>query len=252
MPDNKPRKPLRPAIAFDRASLRYVPGEDILTDVSFEIAHGDFTFLTGPSGAGKSTLLKMIYMALRPSEGRVKLFGEDISKLRRAQLPPLRRRVGVVFQEFRLLEHLSAFENVALPLKVTGSPPKSYREDVAELLTWVGLGHRLDALPETLSGGEKQRVAIARAIVAKPDLLIADEPTGNVDTEMGQRLMRLFIELNRRLGMSVLIATHDTDLLGQVEAEMLTVSGGLVSRGPRTQLASPQANPASTLSEART
>jgi cell division transport system ATP-binding protein len=188
------------------------------------------TFLTGPSGAGKSTLLKLAYLALRPTAGRVSLFGIDTGKLNRPTLARLRRRVGVVFQEFRLLDHLTSYENVALPLRVNGDPEKRYRNDVIELLRWVGLGDRLDARPATLSGGEKQRVAIARAVIVKPDLIIADEPTGNVDEEMGERLMHLFRELNRNLNTTVLIATHDLALVRKSKADMLRLADGMVVR----------------------
>ncbi len=154
-----------PVLRLERAGLSYGPESDVLADVSLSLRPGSMTFLTGPSGAGKSTLLKLAYLALRPTAGRVSIFGVDTSHLRRRDLAPLRQRIGVVFQEFRLLDHLSAYENVALPLRVMGRPEASYRKDVVELLTWVGLGDRLDARPATLSGGEKQRVAIARAVV---------------------------------------------------------------------------------------
>jgi len=190
------------------------------------------TFLTGPSGAGKSTLLKLAFLALRPTAGRISLFGLDTGRLKPDALASLRRRIGVVFQEFRLLDHLSAYENVALPLRVMGRPEASYRKDVTELLSWVGLGDRLDARPETLSGGEKQRVAIARAVVVKPDLIIADEPTGNVDEEMGERLFRLFRELNKRLNTTVLIATHDMAMVRRANADVLRLADGMVVRAP--------------------
>lgn len=219
-----------PALRFDRVSLSYGPGAEVLADVSFQLKSGSMTFLTGPSGAGKSSLLKLAYLALRPSAGRVSLLGADTGRLDRAGLAALRRRVGVVFQEFRLLDHLSAYDNVALPLRVAGDSEKRYRDDVIELLAWVGLGDRLDARPSTLSGGEKQRVAIARAVMMKPDLIIADEPTGNVDEEMGERLVRLFRELNRRLGTTVLIATHDMHLIRRTQADVLRLAGGVVAR----------------------
>jgi cell division transport system ATP-binding protein len=219
-----------PAVRFDRVSLSYGPNADVLADVSMQLRPGSMTFLTGPSGAGKSTLLKLAYLALRPSAGRVSLFGIDTGKLTRQTLARLRRRVGVVFQEFRLLDHLSAYENVALPLRVHGDQEKRYRDDVVELLKWVGLGDRLDARPETLSGGEKQRVAIARAVVVKPDLIIADEPTGNVDEEMGDRLLRLFRELNRRLGTTLLIATHDLNMVRKAKSDVLRLADGMVVR----------------------
>lgn len=219
-----------PAVRFDRVSLTYGPNADVLADVSLQLRPGSMTFLTGPSGAGKSTLLKLAYLALQPSMGRVSLFGIDTGKLNRPTLARLRRRIGVVFQEFRLLEHLTAYENVALPLRVHGDSEKRYRDDVVELLKWVGLGDRLHARPETLSGGEKQRVAIARAVVVKPDLIIADEPTGNVDEEMGDRLLRLFRELNKRLNTTVLIATHDLAMVRKAKADVLRLADGMVVR----------------------
>jgi cell division transport system ATP-binding protein len=219
-----------PAVRFDRVSLSYGPGTDVLADVSLQLRAGSMTFLTGPSGAGKSTLLKLAYLALRPSAGRVSLFGIDTGKLNRQTLARLRRRIGVVFQEFRLLDHLTAYENVALPLRAVGDSEKRYRNDVIELLKWVGLGDRLHARPETLSGGEKQRVAIARAVMVKPDLIIADEPTGNVDGEMGDRLLRLFRELNRRLNTTVLIATHDLGMVRKAQADVLRLADGMVVR----------------------
>src|SRR5690606_11455567 len=168
-------------IRFENVGMRYGMGPEVLRDVSFHLAPGSFHFLTGPSGAGKTSLLKLMFMASRPSRGLITMFGRDIATLQRNELPNLRRRVGVVFQEFRLLDHLTTYENVALPLKIQGRAEASYRADVRELLAWVGLGERMQARPPTLSGGEKQRAAIARAVVAQPDLLLADEPTGNVD-----------------------------------------------------------------------
>jgi cell division transport system ATP-binding protein len=218
------------SVRFDRVGLRYDSSEEVLSDLTFELKQGAFAFLTGASGAGKTSLLRLIYLALRPTTGEVYLFGQRVSQLRRAQLSALRRRVGIVFQDFRLLEHLSAYENVALPLRVQGQKETSYRADVEDLLQWVGLGERLHARPETLSGGEQQRVAIARALVGKPDLLIADEPTGNVDPEMGGRLMRLFSELNKRLGASVLIATHDLGLIEGSNTPVLRLQNGLLVR----------------------
>ena len=219
-----------PSVRFDRVGLRYDSSEDVLSDLTFELEQGAFAFLTGASGAGKTSLLRLIYLALRPTHGEVYLFGQRVSQLRRAQLSALRRRVGIVFQDFRLLEHLSAYENVALPLRVQGQKEPNYRADVEDLLNWVGLGERLHARPETLSGGEQQRVAIARALVSKPDLLIADEPTGNVDPDMAERLMRLFAELNSRLGASVLVATHDHGLIARHNAPVLRLQNGLLVR----------------------
>ena len=218
-------------IRFENVGMRYGMGPEVLRDVSFHLAPGSFHFLTGPSGAGKTSLLKLMFLAYRPSRGLISMFGQDIATLPRTELPQLRRRVGVVFQEFRLLDHLTTYENVALPLKIQGRSEESYRADVRELLSWVGLGERMNARPPTLSGGEKQRAAIARAVVAQPDLLLADEPTGNVDAEMGARLLRLFVELNR-LGTGVLIATHDRALVEQAKApELVLHNGGIKIRG---------------------
>ena len=219
-----------PSVRFDNVSLRYDTADDVLSDLNVELKRGSFTFLTGASGAGKTSLLKLIYLAMRPSAGSIHLFGQNTGRLNRKQLSALRRRIGIVFQEFRLLEHLTAYENAALPLRVIGRKEKDYRADVEELLRWVGLGERLHARPATLSGGEQQRVAIARALVGKPDLLIADEPTGNVDPEMGARLMRLFWELNKRLGATVVIATHDLGLIRKFDAPVLRLQHGLIVR----------------------
>jgi cell division transport system ATP-binding protein len=218
------------AVRLENVSLRYDTSDDVLSGIDLTLKQGSFSFLTGASGAGKSSLLKLLYLALKPTRGEVSLFGRPTGRLPRDQLSALRRRVGVVFQEFRLLDHLSAYENVALPLRVVGRKDADYRADVEELLAWVGLGKRLHAHPSTLSGGEQQRVAIARAVVTQPDILIADEPTGNVDPEMGSRLMRLFLELNKRRGTTVIIATHDLGLVRQVEAPVYRLSNGLLVR----------------------
>lgn len=215
-------------VRFENVGMRYSAGPEVLRDVTFVLEAGSFTFLTGLSGAGKTTLLKLVDIAEPPSRGLITLFGHDLATAKRSAFPALRRRIGVVFQDFRLLDHLSAFDNVALPLRIAGGRKSDYAHDVQELLAWVGLGDRLNSKPATLSGGEQQRVAIARAVVAKPDLLIADEPTGNVDSEIGARLIRLFAELNR-LGTTVLIATHDRALMEKTRArEMRLVDGRLV------------------------
>ncbi len=214
-----------PVLRFAGVGMRYGRGEETLRDVSFDLAPGSFHFLTGPSGAGKSSLLKLIYRAERPSRGLITLFGQDLSVLPRRQLPLLRRRIGVVFQDFRLLDHLSAFDNAALPLRLAGKAPKTWRNDVAELLTWVGLGAKLHAMPATLSGGEKQRLAIARAVMGQPDILLADEPTGNVDHDMALRILRLLVELNRQ-GTTVLIASHDRDLVARAGMPELRLDQG--------------------------
>jgi cell division transport system ATP-binding protein len=214
-------------VRFENVGMRYGTGREVLRDVNFALEPGSFTFLTGPSGAGKTTLLKLVLLAEQPSRGVISLFGSNLSLLKRHELPALRRRIGVVFQEFRLLDHLSSFDNVALPLRLAGRGVGDYRQDVEELLSWVGLGERMDAKPPTLSGGEQQRVAIARAVVAKPDILIADEPTGNVDPDIGERLIRLFVELNR-FGTTVMIATHDRALIESTRARELRLVDGKV------------------------
>jgi cell division transport system ATP-binding protein len=219
-----------PVVRFDGVGLRYGRAPETLRDIDLSLAPGSFHFLTGASGAGKSSLLKLIYLAQRPSRGLISLFGQDVATTPRNGLHALRRRIGVVFQEFRLLDHLSAFDNAALPLRIAREAPEAYRADVAELLTWVGLGHRMHAMPPTLSGGEKQRLAIARAVVARPEVILADEPTGNVDPEMGAKLMRLFVELNR-LGTTVLIASHDQNLIARSGQPVLHLENGRLREG---------------------
>jgi len=209
--------------------MRYGRGPDVLSDLTFSLAPGSFHFVTGPSGAGKSTLLKLVYLAATPTKGRVHLFGQDTARVTSETRPRLRRRIGVVFQDLLLLEHLSTFDNAAVPLRIGGHRPAEYRADVAELLSWVGLGARMDAMPATLAGGEKQRLAIARAVVNRPEILLADEPTGNVDHEMALRIFRLFVELNR-LGTTVLIATHDQDLVARSGKPILHLEAGRLER----------------------
>lgn len=215
-------------VVFQNVGMRYGLGPEVLRDIDFELAPGSFTFLTGPSGAGKSTLLKLMYLAQRPTRGLIRMFGRDLSAAKRRELPALRRRIGVVFQDFRLLGHLSTLDNVALPLRIAGFAEDAVQQHTVELLRWVGLGDQLDALPEVLSGGEQQRVAIARAVIARPELLLADEPTGNVDDEMGQRLMRLFVELNRA-GTTVVIATHDQALIERFGRSVMRLEGGAIA-----------------------
>lgn len=212
-------------IWLQNVGLRYGNGPEILRNVNMRMRRGDFYFLTGPSGAGKSSLLRLLFLALRPTRGMVNMFGEDVAGLDRSRLPVLRRRIGVVFQEFRLLDHLTTYDNVALPLRVAGKRESTYRADVMDLLSWVGLSNQAHALPPVLSGGEKQRAAIARAVIAKPELLVADEPTGNVDPILADRLLHLFVELNR-LGTTVLLATHDLKLIEQAKAPVLHLENG--------------------------
>jgi len=218
-------------LRFSRVSMRYGRGPEVLSDVSLSLPRGSFHFVTGPSGAGKSSLLKLIYLAAQPSSGSVRLFGDDVTSMAPKDQPKVRRRIGVVFQDLLLLDHLSSFDNTALPLRIAGHKPAEYRNDVAELLTWVGLGQRMHAMPPTLAGGEKQRLAIARAVVARPEILLADEPTGNVDHEMALRIYRLFVELNR-LGTTVIIATHDQDLVARSARPVLHLDKGRLKPMP--------------------
>jgi cell division transport system ATP-binding protein len=212
-------------IRFENVGLRYGFGAEVLRDLSFHINSRSFQFLTGPSGAGKTSLLRLMFLSLKPTRGLISVFDRDTATLTKDDRATLRRHIGIVFQDFRLLDHLTTYENVALPFRVLGKEEATYRNEVIELLNWVGLGERMDALPPVLSGGEKQRAAIARAVIARPQLLLADEPTGNVDPNLGQRLLRLFIELNR-LGTSVVIATHDIALMDEYDARRLVLHEG--------------------------
>ena len=215
-------------LRFENVGMRYGTGPEVLRDISFELEAGSFNFLMGASGAGKSSLLRLMYLARRPSRGVVNLFGRDVSKVSRQDLPALRRRIGVVFQDFRLLDHLSAFDNVALPLRVNGASESVIKKHVTELLSWVGLADHLEASPKTLSGGQAQRVAIARAVISRPSLLLADEPTGNVDDAIAMRLLYLFEELNR-MGTSIVIATHNESLVNQFGHPCMHLEQGKLS-----------------------
>lgn len=212
-------------VRFEGVGLSYPAGPDVLDDVSFELEDGAFHFLTGPSGAGKTTLLRLMYLAMRPTRGRITLFGEDTAAVPRARLAALRRRIGVVFQDFRLLDHLSTFDNVALPLRIAGRQESEVRRHVVELLTWVGLDGHLEARPQALSGGQQQLVATARAVVGRPKLLIGDEPTGNVDDHIAIRLLHLFQEL-KRLGTTIVIATHSRTLAARIGHRRMRMEHG--------------------------
>ncbi|MEL6503634.1 MAG: cell division ATP-binding protein FtsE [Pseudomonadota bacterium] len=212
-------------IRFDNVGVRYGMGQEVLRDLTFSIQPRSFQFLTGPSGAGKTSLLRLLFMSLKPTRGVINVFGKNAADLDKNTLPAIRRRIGIVFQDFRLLGHLTLYENVALPLRVRGKEEASYRRDVVELLKWVGLAHRIDAFPSVLSGGEQQRAAIARALIDQPEVLLADEPTGNLDPTLARRLLRLFVELNRS-GTSVVIATHDLALMDQFDARRLVLNQG--------------------------
>lgn len=212
-------------IEFSNVGLRYGQGPEILKDLTFKIEPGSFHFLTGPSGSGKTSLLKLLLLSLKPTRGRVTMFGQDVSRLDQDGLLRMRRHIGIVFQEFRLLDHLTTFENVALPLRVLGQPEGQYRDNVRELLEWVGLGKRMDVPPSVLSGGEKQRAAIARAVIGRPDILLADEPTGNLDPDLSLRLVTLFAELNR-LGTTIILATHELPLLDNFSFPRMVLRNG--------------------------
>lgn len=212
-------------VRFENVGLRYGVGSELLRDLSFEIAPSSFQFLSGPSGSGKTTLLRMMLASLKPTRGMVQVFGQDMARMDKDQVTAVRRKIGIVLQDFRLLDHLTTYENVALPLRVQGKSEDSYRPEVIELLRWVGLGDRMHVPPVILSGGEKQRAAIARALIVRPQLLLADEPTGNVDPALAKRLVRLFIELNK-LGTAIVMATHDWALMEQIPQRRLVLSDG--------------------------
>ena len=220
-------------IQFENVGFRYNRGPEVLQNVNLEIPAGSFQFITGESGAGKSSLLRLLYLDAMPGSGRISLFGRDVTTLTRDEIAWFRRRIGVVFQDFRLLDHLNAAENVALPLTVAGVRESAYRDNVTEMLQWVGLGDKMDTRPPELSGGEKQRVAIARAVVASPDIILADEPTGSVDPGMAERIMALFVEMNR-LGKTVLVASHDLAMIEQHKLPINTLQGGTVVVGARS------------------
>jgi len=216
-------------ITLEHVAMEYVPGREILHDVSLNLGRGSFHFLTGPSGTGKSTLLSLLSLQYRASKGSINMFGEDVTHLPREEMPRLRRRVGIVLQDYRLLNHLTIAENVGLPLKVAGESQEVINAKVEELLDWVGLTDHRDSLPIILSGGQKQRAAIARAVVTKPDLLLADEPTGNLDSELALRFVYLFEALNQS-GTTVLFATHDEHLISLYSHPVLCLRDGKITK----------------------
>lgn len=214
-------------IRFEHVGLRYGIGPEVLEDINFTLDPGSFHFLSGPSGAGKTSLMSLLFLGRMPTRGLMRMFGQNIGEMDRDQLASLRQRIGVVFQDFRLLNHMSAFDNVALPLRIQGRPEKEIQNNVGELLDWVGLGDHKHALPNTMSGGQQQRVAIARAVITRPRLLLADEPTGNLDDEIGFRLMALFDQLNR-MGTTVVIATHNMAIINKFGHRRLILEKGHV------------------------
>lgn len=212
-------------IKFEHVGLRYGVGPEVLTDINFTLEAGSFHFLCGPSGAGKTSLMNLLYLGRKPSRGILSMFGQNISTLSREQLVPLRQRIGVIFQDFRLLNHLSAFDNVALPMRIVGRSEDEIKSNVTELMNWVGLGDCMHRLPPTLSGGQQQRIAVARAVITRPKLLLADEPTGNLDDEIGMKLMHLFDQLNR-MGTTIVVATHNLQILERFNHPRLILNNG--------------------------
>lgn len=225
-------------IRFDNVGLRYGIGPEVLSDISFALDSGSFHFLCGPSGAGKTSLLRLLYLGRRQTRGLINMFGQEVAGLAREEMVPIRQRIGVVFQDFRLLNHMSAFDNVALPLRICGRPESEIKNNVEEILDWIGLGDYMQALPSTLSGGQQQRIAIARAVINRPKLLLADEPTGNLDDAIGFKLLNLFEQLNR-MGTTIVIATHNMLLIEKFPHPQLVLDRGHlhvepVAKSPKT------------------
>lgn len=219
-------------IRCNNVSLEYITGKPVLRHVNLHLEPGSFTFVSGASGAGKSSLLSMMALSLKPTAGTLHLFGNDVTDLQRDALPEVRRKIGTVFQDFQLLNHLTVAENVALPLKIIGEPRDQITEKVKELIGWIGLEGFGDVRPPLLSGGQKQRVAIARAVINKPLLILADEPTGNLDHELSMKLMYLFRSLNK-VGTTIVFATHDATLMEAFEYPTIYLRDGHLSRSRR-------------------
>lgn len=212
-------------ISFEYVGLRYGIGPEVLSDISFTLEPGSFHFLTGPSGAGKTSLMRLMYLAHLPSRGIIRIFGENVVTTKREKRMEIRQKIGTVFQDFRLLPHLSAFDNVALPMRIAGRADHDIKNNVSELMEWVGLSDYMKALPNTLSGGQQQRVAVARAVVARPKLLLADEPTGNLDDKIGSRIFKLFEQLNKT-GTSIVVATHNLDMMREFKHPCMVLDNG--------------------------
>ena len=219
----------KPIISLQNVGLRYNAGPEVLKDINLELKAGDFYFLTGASGAGKTTLLKLLHLAHKPTRGKVRIFGHDVDNIKQYDMAHIRRKIGIVFQDYHLLDHLSVLDNVALPLRIAGKSEKYIQAHVPELIEWVGLKSFINTKPKLLSGGQQQRVAIARAVINIPDILIADEPTGNVDDEMAKKLLFLFLELNK-MGTTVIIATHSTNLIKQFNFPVLHLQDGYLTK----------------------
>ena len=231
------------AISFANVAARYDDSPEILTDVSFNISNGSFYFLSGASGAGKTTLLRLIYQLHRPSRGQIKLFGKNTGDMTRNEITKLRQRMAIVFQSYSLLSHLSVFDNIALPLRVRGISENKIKTLVTKVLDWVGLGKFADAAPLSLSGGQQQRVSVARAIIIQPSILLADEPTGNLDPENASRLMELFVQMNKMFGTTIILATHSTELMKTYKFPVIHVENHRVSFSGITPQKTPDPQP---------
>jgi cell division transport system ATP-binding protein len=217
-------------LRLDQVAMRYGDGPEVLHELNLSLARGDFLFLMGPTGAGKTSLLRLLGLAQMPCRGQFTLFGRDLASLRRDELTALRRRIGMVFQDVRLLDHLSAFDNVALPLRINGGQDDQIGGFVSEMLAWLGLSNAIDAKPPTLSMGQRQLIAVARAVIVRPNLLLCDEPTSNLDSKLARRLMHLFSQL-RKLGTTVVLSTHSEDLVERYPHPVLRVNEGRL-KGP--------------------
>jgi cell division transport system ATP-binding protein len=228
-PAVRPRTDAQPVISMVDVGMTYPNGKVALADVNVTIPAGDFVFLVGPSGAGKSTFIRLLIREQLPTSGRVTVAGKDLARMRRGQVPKLRRRIGIVFQDFRLLPAKTVYENVAFALEVTGASRTHIRERVPQLLNLVGLHEHDDHLPTQLSGGEQQRVAIARALVHDPAMLIADEPTGNLDPVTSWEIIQLLIQINE-LGTTVLMATHNQEIVNAMRRRVLALEHGTLVR----------------------
>ncbi|MDR2781841.1 MAG: ATP-binding cassette domain-containing protein [Holosporaceae bacterium] len=214
-------------VSFDKVMLHYGEGAPVLKNVSISLYKKSFYFLTGASGAGKTTLLRLLYMGIKPSSGQLKIFGKDVAEISRQELFEIRQKIGVVFQDFNILNHLTVMENVALPLKVAGELKKQRENQAKEILDWVGLGGCFNAYPDVLSGGQKQRVAIARAVIIRPEILLADEPTGNVDEQIANKLMNLFYGMHK-MGTCVIVATHYRQFVDTFRYNELKIENGRI------------------------
>lgn len=218
-----------PVILFDNVSKTYQTGTHAVNDISLEIRKGEFVFLVGSSGSGKSTMIKLMLRACKPSKGRVYVAGRDLGRLRRSQVSKFRRSIGVVFQDFRLLQDRTVYENVAFAQQVVETPSRVIKQEVPKMLAMVGLSDKLNAYPRELSGGEQQRVALARALVNHPVILLADEPTGNLDPKNSWEIMRLLEEVNRR-GTTIVVVTHNREIVDSMQKRVVTINNGVIVR----------------------